>query len=775
MPFARLNIVLFCVVLCLLATSCSVTRRIPDGSYMLKRNAITVDKDTPRKERITVTELNRYVQQSTNKRFLGIKLRAWLYAQANPARNGVVNRMLRRMGEEPVVWNPAKTELSKEYIETYMTSRGFFESEAWSKVDTMRRKKVIVRYGTRQRIPSRIASIRHDFRDPSLREAVMADSSATLLHTGDPFDISVMDAERQRITSNLKNRGYYNFDVGNITYRADSTRGNHLIDLTMIVHPHLREYREDGSPVYENNKVYRIRDIFVYPDYNLLADYGTPAYSSRLDTVVYRGLDIVYEGRLKIRPKILQKSIKFGPGNLYTARQVSATSAELMRLGAFRSASLLFTPATQSDTTGRGSSGEDFLRCDVRLVPALRQSYKIEFEGSAASTFYGLRATLGYQNRNLLGGAELFDVSFTAGFEFMTSGARKLSYELGAAVGLTFPRFVNLWDMDKPGKAKSPQTRLSLSANWQDRAYYSRALFGMSWGWSWGLRQFENFTFRPVDIALVRRIYMDPTFEKQLQNPYLRESYNSQLIPGLSLSYVYNNQPRDLAAGAVVVRANLETTGNLFQGLTHWLSKPTPDGHYNVLGAPFSQYVRGDVSFSQKIVLGEKTAIAYRLAGGAIYSYGNATSPPIDKMFFAGGINSMRGWGVRTLGPGSMLYEKQDYPSKMGDVKLEGNVEFRFPIWSIFRGAVFCDVGNIWFMSSNPTEYPDEAVFHFNNFYKQLAFNTGLGLRLDIKFAVLRLDWGIQLHNPGRPAGERWIHNFKWANTALNFGVGYPF
>jgi outer membrane protein assembly factor BamA len=144
-------------------------------------------------------------------------------------------------------------------------------------------------------------------------------------------------------------------------------------------------------------------------------------------------------------------------------------------------------------------------------------------------------------------------------------------------------------------------------------------------------------------------------------------------------------------------------------------------------------------------------------------------------MFFAGGINSMRGWGVRTLGPGGMLYEKKNYPSQMGDVKLEANAEFRFPLWNIFHGALFCDVGNIWFMRSSPTEYPEEAVFHFNDFYKQLAFNTGLGLRLDIKFAVLRLDWGIQLHNPGRPAGERWIHNFKWANTALNFGVGYPF
>jgi outer membrane protein assembly factor BamA len=742
---------------------------------MLKRNVIVTDSDTPRNERITAAELNRYVQQSPNKRFLGTNLKAWLYAQADPSKTNGWNRMLRRMGEEPVVWNRAKTEVSRSYIETYLTSRGFFEGEAWYEIDTLKRQKVIVRYGERQGIPWRIASIRYDFRDPSLQETIMQESPATLLHSGDIFDTGVLDAERARIASNLKNRGYYNFDVGNITYAADSTRGDHLIDLTMVIQRHLREYSEDGTPIYEDNKPYRIKDIFVYPDYDLLADYGTRAYSDQLDTVSYNGLNIIYRDRLKIRPKILQKSIKFAPGNLYMARSVSATSAELMRLGAFRSASLLFAPLASDGTAESNTAGEDFLRCDIRLTPALRQSYTVDFEGSAASTFYGLRATLGYQNRNLLRGAELFDASLSAGFEFMTSGSRRMSYELGVAVGLTFPRFVNLWDMDKRQKAKSPETRLSLSANWQDRAYYTRALLGLDWGWTWGLRRFENFTFRPVDIAMVRSIYIDPEFEQQLQNPYLRASYNSQLIAGLSASYVFNNQPRDLNAGAVVLRANLETTGNLLQGLTHLFSHPTPTGYYNLLGVRFSQYVRGDVSFSQKIVLSPKTAFAYRLAGGAIYSYGNSSSPPIDKMFFAGGINSMRGWGVRTLGPGGMLYEKKSYPSQMGDVKLEGNVEFRFPLWNIFRGAVFCDVGNIWFMRSRPSEYPEEAVFHLDSFYKQLAFNTGLGLRLDIKLAVLRLDWGIQLHNPGCPAGERWIRNFKWANTALNFGVGYPF
>lgn len=779
----RLIIVMIIAAGTMLA-SCSVTRHIPEGSYLLQRNVIHADKNVPRKERITVSELNNYVQQSPNRHFLGTNLYAWLYAQAKPEKNNWWSSVLRRTGEKPVVWDPAKTERSVQYLETYMASRGFFEGRAWYSVDTVGSRKVKVSYGVEQGAPSYIASIKYNFRDRFLENIIMQDSAATLLRAGDIFDTNIMDAERRRITANLKNRGYYDFDIGNVTYVADSTLGNHMIDLTMIVHRHLESYREDGSPVYANNKIYRLRDIYVWPDYDPL---GGQEQSRRFDTVRSRGLNIIYDTHLKIRPKILQRSIKFNPNDLYSAEMVAGTSNELMRLGAFRSVSILFDPLDSEgpesqvtfvggdDTAHSETTSEGYLRCDVRCVPAKRQNYRVDFEASTTSSFYGLRATLGYQNRNLLRGAELFDASFTAGFEFLKSSTRKLSYELGGSVSLTFPRFVTPWNMDIYNRAKTPASKLMLSANWQDRVYYSRALFGLSWGYSWGVRRFGNISVRPIDISIVDMGYLDPVFEKQLNNPYLVASYDDQLIAGISASYVFNNQPRDLNAGATVFRVNAETTGNLIGGLAHLFSNPTAAGHYNVFGIQYSQYVRGDASFSQKVVLGERTAFAYRLHGGAIYSYGNSTAPPFDKLFFAGGVNSMRGWVVRTLGPGTQLYEQQKYPAQMGDVKLEANVELRFPLWNAFRGAVFFDAGNIWFMRSNPDQYPDEAVFRIGTFYKQLGLNTGLGLRMDLRFVVIRLDWGIQLHNPNRPQGERWIHDFKWRNTALSFGVGYPF
>ncbi|MDE5707865.1 MAG: outer membrane protein assembly factor, partial [Alistipes sp.] len=267
-------------------------------------------------------------------------------------------------------------------------------------------------------------------------------------------------------------------------------------------------------------------------------------------------------------------------------------------------------------------------------------------------------------------------------------------------------------------------------------------------------------------------------------NQYLIYSYKSQFIAGLSFGYVYNNQFKHLGGNATMIRFNVETAGNLVDGLEHLFSHPQAgQSYYRIFGLRYAQYVRADLSLSRKITLGEKTALAGRLYGGAAVAYGNSDIVPFDRMFYAGGSNSMRGWTPRTLGPGSVLITDLEYPTQLGDMRLEANLEFRFPIWGIVHGAAFLDVGNIWNLkdkslySDSSVSASDAAstVFRFGDFYRQLGFDTGVGLRLDIKFAVLRLDWGIQLHNPNNPAGERWIHNFKWKNTALNFGVGYPF
>ena len=386
---------------------------------------------------------------------------------------------------------------------------------------------------------------------------------------------------------------------------------------------------------------------------------------------------------------------------------------------------------------------------------------------------------MGYQNRNIFRGAESFDVSFSVGYEYMKTpnASKRNAIEFGVNMGLQFPRFLLPFRMQRWQSIQMPRTRLEFGINFQDRPYYRRTLSSVAWGYSWSDLKYSSYSLRPIDINVIDMGYVNKEdFLDRLQNEYLKRSYESQFISGLSFSYVYNNQRKHLGGNATLLRFNYEMAGNLLDGLMHLFSRPAAGkDYYEVFGLQYSQYFRADLSVSRKIMLGEVTALVGRLYGGYGMAYGNSTSIPFDRLFYAGGANSMRGWAPRMLGPGAVP-EPEDavFPTQLGDMKLEANLELRFPIWGMFHGATFVDVGNIWFADRHSAPSP-AAVFHFDSFYRQLGFDAGIGLRLDIKFAVLRLDWGIQIHNPNAPAGQRWIHNFKWKNTALNFGVGYPF
>ena len=431
-----------------------------------------------------------------------------------------------------------------------------------------------------------------------------------------------------------------------------------------------------------------------------------------------------------------------------------------------------------ADSTQTLYTREGYLTCNILCTPTLKQSVKVDLEGSTTSSFYGLKATVGYQNRNIFRGAESFDLSFTAGYEFMKApdARRKRATEFGVTTGLTFPRFLVPWRTGRFRTVNQPKTKVELSINFQDRPYYARTLSSAGITYMWTNSRYSSFSLRPIDINVVDMTRpVDPEFLGNTSNKYLINSFKTQFIGGLSFGYGYNNQRKNLGGNATNIRFNAETAGNLIDAVEHAFFSPAKGKEqYTIFGIEYSQYFRTDLSVSRKIMLGGATALVGRLYGGVAMAYGNSSSVPFDRQFYCGGSNGMRGWTPRTLGQGSVANPHNDFPVQTGDVKLEANLELRFPVWGMIHGATFFDLGNIWYIRHYSGESED-TVFRFDRFYKQLGFNTGLGLRFDIKFAVLRLDWGIQLHNPNNPSGERWIHNFKWKNTALNFGVGYPF
>lgn len=784
-------LLLISIVAC--GISCGVTRRIPRGDFLLARTDIKVDNRSDstdikvgRKELITSKDLAKYAQRP-NKDLFGLNIPLWIYLQANPSRNNWWNNTKRKIGTPPVMLDTALTQNSAEMMKIYMDSKGYRHSEIDFSIDTSR-KRARVTYTAVPGLPYVIDSVKYDFRDPVLRDIVLQDSSATLLHRGNLLDVVTLDRERVRIASYLKDRGYYNFSPNNITASVDTTVGKRRANITMVVNQYMAGYDSNGEPILENNWVYRIKNIYVYANYDPAKDAADPQYRQRLDTIQYSGLNIVYDTHLGIRPEVLRRVVSIDANHLYDAAREKRTYNNIMLLGYYRNARIQFVPVAQDTASNdnfvtyafgddRGDSlsymQEAYLDCNIFCTPSKKQSYTIELEGNTTSDYFGITAKVGYQNRNIFNGAEVWDIGLRGGYEFMRAKGKNSSFEIGGSTSISFPRFITPFAINRYNRTYNPKTRLEISYNVQRRPYYHRTISGGVWGYSWGNGRNSTFALRPIDISIIKLGYIDPEFLADIKNPYLRESYQDQIIAGISGSYVFNNQLRNLNTNSVLLRVNFETNGNLINGLYNLIDGKT-DTYHKLFGIRYAQYFRTDVSISRKFAIGDRSSIVYRLYGGWAHAYGNGVTIPFDRMFYCGGSNSMRGWLARTVGPGNEPRPEGDtYPRQIANMKLETNLEGRFPIWGIVHGALFFDLGNIWFTKQG--DYDGEGTFRFNRFYKQLAFNTGLGVRLDFSLFVFRVDWGIQLHNPNNPAGNRWIRGLNVNNTTLNFGVGYPF
>ncbi len=787
----------------LVLASCGVTRHTPPDSYYLQRVEVKDDASTIKDNRIPSYTFESYLRQVPNKRLLGTNFYVWAYNLANPNKDNGWTRFLHRIGQEPIYYDESLTERSSENLKIYMNSQGYYASEATFEVDTTkRRKRAYVRYSVEQNRPYTITSHKYQFRDTLIREIILSDSASSLIKIGGVFNATVLDKERERIALRMRENGYYNFSTNNIEYLADTLQGDNRVALTTIVKQYLAGYNSQGAPIMQSNTRYRINDVNIIPDFDPTVIMSDTAYLSRIDSTNYRGMNIIFEGQeANVRSKVLRQAVPVYANTYYNSKLVDETYSNLISIGYFKSAKITFSELGEDDIVGDSillrrynridtpfttQSPVSNLSCNVLCTPALTQSVKLEAEGSSTTSFYGLSLTAGYQNRNIFRGAEAFDLAFTTGYEFMKAedASKRKATELGVAAGLSFPRFILPFLSSSFPMTLQPRTKFETSINYQDRPYYTRTLASASWNYSWRNSGYSSFTVRPIDINLIDVEDLDSDFYDDLNNDYLELSFQTQLLAGLSFSYTYNNQLKSTTSNATLLRYNIETSGNTIDLFEHMLDEPATSSEegdvYHIFGIPYAQYVRTDLNISRKIMLGKVTAIAGRIYTGLGVSYGNSENSllPFDRLFYVGGSNSMRGWSPRTLGPGSTYTEESDdsseFPNKVGDVKLEANLELRFPISGNIHGATFLDCGNVWYRSDKLTDDPD-GVFHLDSFYKQLGLNTGIGLRLDITFAILRLDWGIQLHNPNRAVGNRWISHFDWSDTTLNFGVGYPF
>ncbi len=770
--------------------SCSATRYVPQGMSLLRDNELDVEDhqhDLSKSEKKALAEdvLASYIQQRPNRRFLGAGLQLGFYNMVDTAKHSIWHRFwANSVGAPPVIYDSTTTEISKEQLQLYLSSNGFFRGTVSDSVSTNDKRKTTVHYTIKSGKPYTVGKVSYRVGDKFLEQVLYEDTLGCLIRTGERFQTSILDKERSRIAENLQNQGYWGFGVSYISFAADSTAGDGVVDVDIRIRRFVEGIDADGDPILTNHPIYRISDITLnsYYDPTVNLDYA----QSRFDTLTERGIDILYHRKPYIRERVLVNAVRLSPNEFYDASSVSRTRENLRNLG--YSANVIFTELPQGEDqqnmiTLTDSSGEELstterlLGCVIQCTPNLRQNFNTELELSTTANYFSGALSFGYQNLNLFRGGEIFSADVRGAYELMKSGSTKNAFELGFTMSLEAPRFWLPISEDKQSLYRGAASKVTLSYSSQERPDYHRDLMSAVFGYSWTMANGARFTINPLDFNLVSVPWVSDSFLETIENPYLRNSYQSQMIAGLSTSYYYTNNA-NLNENGFVLRVNADVNGNLFSGLGHLFGNKTQQSgeeFYKIFGLRFSQYARASVSLSGRANLADETQLGWRflLAGG--YAYGNSNTIPFDRLYFAGGASSMRGWQVRTLGPGSVYIDNLgSYPNQQGDLHLEANIELRQKLIYGLSGAMFFDLGNIWMNSDGETR--DNARFNFNTFYKELAFNTGLGLRYDIAgMMILRFDWGLKLHNPNNMQGQRWFKNLGFADTAFHFAIGLPF
>jgi outer membrane protein assembly factor BamA len=412
----------------------------------------------------------------------------------------------------------------------------------------------------------------------------------------------------------------------------------------------------------------------------------------------------------------------------------------------------------------------------------LLQSYSADLEGTNSSGNIGGAVNLNYQHINLFGNAEVLDIKLHGALESIKSEDNKYSRteEYGVETNIKFPKFLIPVRTENFIKKYNPKTILTLSYNHQSRPDFIRTVLNAGFGYTWKETKYKEHILRPLEINFVRIPNTSPSFDSIISGTYLESSYRDHLITNMSYSYIYNNQNLKKNRDFMFFRWNAESAGNLmslFNSKLKYVSDSV-QSYYQFLGIQYSQYLKTDVEYKFYKIINPTSNIVYRLFGGVAYPYGNARAIPFEKRYFSGGANGLRGWQVRSVGPGSDTANVSvgNYPNSTSDIKLEANLEYRFKLFWKLEGALFVDAGNIW--SIREEEGHPGGTFKWDSFYKELAVDTGLGVRFDFSFFLFRTDIGMKLRDPSLPLGDRWILSTQslGANDfVFNIGIGYPF
>ncbi len=758
-----------------LLASCSSTKHVPEGKMLLDKVSINIED--PHKD-VEKAQLYNYLRQNANHRVLGgLKLQLGFYNLSGKNSKNWFNRWIQRVGTPPVIYDSTLTIASADQLSTALRNKGFMKNSVTYRVDAdSARRKAKVDYDISLGEPYYIQSINYDIADETLKEAILADSARFTVSSGDLLDYNHLNEWRQMITDNLRNKGYYAFNKDYITFVADTATGSHAVDLTLLSRA---PYHNDRMPYYTEHEPFYIRNVTYITDYDPVA--MRDGYFGD-DTVTIRGGVKVIQGEVSyLRPEVLDECNYIEPGSLYIAEAVNRTYRALGRLNVLKSINIDVRPVGEVD-------GLLMVDAFVLLQPDRSQNISVSLEGTNSEGDLGFGVGLDYEHRNLFKGAEVLSGKFKASYESISGNLAGLindNYsEYSTELGITFPKF--MFPLLKRSFKRKIQasTVFSVNFDYQARPEYTRVIAGGAWRYQWSERSRRlAHTLTLFDLSVISVPKLNQQFLDRI-NLLLQESYRDHLIMRMGYNFYRTNkaelnvlQMGRFQRNVFTIRANAETAGNLLYGLSHLTGqKAGDDGTYKALGIRYSQYFKADADYAFTHYFDQRQSIAFHVGAGVAFPYGNSDVLPFEKRFYSGGANSVRGWGVRTLGPGS--YDSTDSLSNFfyqcGDIRFDISLEYRAKLFWVVELGLFLDAGNIWTIK----DYENQAggAFKFNKFYEQIAAAYGAGIRLDFKYFLVRVDMGMKAHNPAS-GQEHWplLHPKFKRDSEFHFSVGYPF
>ena len=748
--------------------SCSSTRYVPEDRYLLGKYKLKVD-DSDLKSR----DMDSYIRPKPNKKVLGTRFYLGLYNMSGQKDNGL-NRWLRKIGEEPVLYDPYEAEANIKQLGLYCRNKGYYHSAVSDSVE-FRRGKAKVSYDIEAGTPYRINRVIYKLEDTTLNSIVLPDSVNSLLHPGDLFDVDIIQDERTRVEGELRKRGYFKFNKDYIGYEADSTLGSHKVDITMGIKKYTQSL-EDGYYLLVPHRRYSLEKVFIYPGFDpqkAMSDYS--GYLEGMSQLEYSGYNFFYEGDLKANTGIISQSIFIIPGQIYNSEKVRQSHEHLSSLRIYRLVNIIF----EEEDPGEDHEGNVYpLTCHIQLSPATLQSYTLGLEGTNSSGNIGMEGNMNYQHKNLFGGAENFQFRVSGAIETLRE-VEEAGYgnmiELGGEAKINIPKFLLLFRTEQFIRKYNPKTNFSVAYNYHRRPDYTRSVFNTTFGYNFKGNDYTTHIVNPLQLNFVKMVEASREFLDSIQGTYLEHSFEDRLILGSSYSFIYTNQDIKKSRNFVFLRTNMESTGIVLSGVANLANQEQDSlGRFTMFGNEYAQYAKGDVELRYFQYIDDKSSMVYRLFCGVAFPYGNSIAIPFEKQYFSGGANGIRAWQARNLGPGTYNGSTSRYPNTTADLKLEANLEYRFKLFWILEGALFIDAGNIW--SINMEDDREGAQFAWDKFYKEIAIGTGAGLRMDFNFFVFRFDLGFQTRDPSEPEGDRWVWMREGFKTPqINIAIGYPF